>query len=396
MNTLTGLVARGHRDVALLCEAMAPGEGDFFAAPLRRAGVSARTVKRLDEMDPAMRALAELVASRYRHRLSTLPPWIAESICRYAAEFITQRPQVVHSWLDEMNVKAGIAALIAGVPKIVLSCRSVAPTHFGLYQPYMRNGYRTLLRQPNVTILNNSVAGSRDYARWLGISADRIKVLRNGVRTEDFVRASAREARAFRDQIQIWNGPVIGGLMRFNEEKGPFLWIQAAAIVARERPDASFLMVGDGALLAAAKDRAQAYGFLERMVFPGVVANPAAALSAMDVLLLTSRLEGLPNALVEAQMIGVPVVTTDGGGASEAILPEVTGFAVRPHDARFLAERILFILADETWRRRATQESPAFIAERFGYERMIDETLAVYEMPSAVEDFSPSLIRAAA
>src|SRR5207247_3851883 len=98
----------------------------------------------------------------------------------FLREIIERRPQIVHTWLDDINIKGGVAALLAGVPKIVVGTRSLAPNNFALFQPYMREGYRVLARSPNVCLLNNSEAGARDYERWIGIPKGSFKVVRNG------------------------------------------------------------------------------------------------------------------------------------------------------------------------------------------------------------------------
>ena len=58
-------------------------------------------------------------------------------------------------------------AVLCGVGKVVIGCRSVSPRHFSLYQTYMRPLYRLLAASPQVTLLANSAAGAADYAAWL-------------------------------------------------------------------------------------------------------------------------------------------------------------------------------------------------------------------------------------
>ena len=82
--------------------------------------------------------------------------------------------------------------------------------------------------------------------------------------------------------------------------------------------------------------------------------------------------------LIEAQAAGCPVVTTDVGGAREAVAEDVTGIVVRERSARALAGAVLTILADASWRERAQAHGPGFVDQNFGFERMIDETIDVY------------------
>jgi glycosyltransferase involved in cell wall biosynthesis len=98
----------------------------------------------------------------------------------------------------------------------------------------------------------------------------------------------------------------------------------------------------------------------------------------MDVVLLTSRHEGLPNVLLEAQSLGVPVVAPDVGGVGETILSGRTGWAVREADAASLAERLLFCLRERAWAEKARAAGPAFVRERFGIQPMLRRMLEIY------------------
>ncbi len=99
-------------------------------------------------------------------------------------------------------------------------------------------------------------------------------------------------------------------------------------------------------------------------------------LNAMDVFLHTAMWEGTPNVVLEAQQLCLPVVATDAGGSANAIADGVTGFCVPKNDEALLAERLCQVISGiSVWREKA-QAGPAFIRERFGLSRMVDETLA--------------------
>ena len=100
--------------------------------------------------------------------------------------------------------------------------------------------------------------------------------------------------------------------------------------------------------------------------------------SMMDVVMLTSRHEGLPNVLLEAQSLGIPVVAPDVGGMSEVVEQGVTGWTIRDADANSLAERVLHCLTDRGWREVAAERAPRFVRERFGIATMLRRNLEVY------------------
>jgi glycosyltransferase involved in cell wall biosynthesis len=378
--TLAGLAARGYRDVGLLCVHLSGEINSFFGHLLEGCPVSVAELRR-----DLLSADVERAGGRTGNRaglkrvVDRLPVELSE-IPLYAREIVARRPRLVHTWLDDVNVKAGLAAVMVGVPRVVLSTRSVAPDNFSLFQPYMREAYRALMAQPGVVALNNSKAGARDYEAWLGLPRGTVKVVRNGFDFSGLERqdhlASAREFRA-RFGIPA-AAPVVGSVLRFSEEKQPLLWIDVAERIGQGRKDAMFLMVGDGPLREEARRRAKAKGFGDRIVMPGYERSVEAAMAAMDVFLLTSRLEGLPNVLIEAQALGVPVVTTDAGGAAETLDNGRTGFAVSPPSAELLAQAILRVLGDEEWREAARVAAPQFVRERFSAALMVEQTLDAY------------------
>ena len=321
-NAVRGLTRRGTRDISVLCAHLAPGqpeEYDFFAPQLAAAGVVARQICRPSPLHASLPAGLLKAAAR-------LPTPLVCDAADLWRELVSLRPAVVHAWLDWSNIRAGIAAVLAGVPRIVLSGRNLNPSRFFFHEPVMRAAYRALLSQPGVVLLNNSLAGARDYADWLGVPAERIGVIYNGV---DLPTPDHEAALAERRRIGVPDEAVlIGSMFRFSPEKRPFLWLDTAAAILARRTDVVFALYGLGPMRAEIGARLAALGLEQRVILPGLSVDPLAALGAMDVFLLTSEAEGTPNTAIEAQWAGRPVVACTAGGVAEAFLPGGTGILV--------------------------------------------------------------------
>lgn len=290
----------------------------------------------------------------------------------------------MHAWQDSTNLTAVVAALLAGVPRIVLCTRSVRPDNpRRRLKRFMKEGYQAVLDHPAVVLTNNSRAGANDYADWLGFDPENIQVVYNGIDFDRLERsADAVETRQARRNLGIPpNAPVLGGVFRMSEEKRPLLWVDVAAAVARQNPAAHFIVCGDGPMRIDMAERAAALGIGDRFHLPGPQSNIASWYKAMDVVMLTSRHEGLPNVLLEAQCLGVPVVAPDVGGMSETVRQGVTGWTIRDAGAEDLAERVMFCLSDTAWISRARAEAPAFVKGRFSVATMLRENLRVYGVP---------------
>lgn len=378
VNTMIGLHERG-RDVQLVCEALnyVP-DSDFFKWRLDQRGLSADMIRK----DPAafQDKLDHDLIDAALSRAHALPSPFKDLIAPYILEMLARRPGIVHAWQDQTNILAGAAAIIAGVPKVILSTRNVSPRNFAYYQQHMPDSYRGLTHHPYVRIINNSKAGAADYCNWLGEGADKFDLVYNGLDFTDMKTPTQEESRAFRNRLGVaGTKKLLGSIFRLYEEKDPFLWLETAMLVGERLPDVDFVIFGAGPLRDQLLDKMDAAGMRGRLHLPGTEKNPALALSIMDAFLLTSKFEGLPNVIIEAQSQGVPVVTTRAGGSGEAILPEKTGWVVDERTSEKLAEMVCKILTDDIWRAEAAALAPEFAQSRFGFDRMIDETLAIYD-----------------
>jgi glycosyltransferase involved in cell wall biosynthesis len=379
MYTLLGLHERGAA-VQLLCDLLLsdhPARYDFFLPRIVGAGIPARAIRTrtadtLGDIDGLPPELVEAAA--------VLPPGLAADIANLYLEFRALKPAVVHAWLDWSNIRAGLAAALAGVPKIVLSGRNMNPSRFAFHQSYMRPAYQALCKLPNVVFLNNSQAGAEDYAAWLGLPAQRFQVIRNAIDFSMARRSTPAEREAFRSRYDIpIDAPLIGGAFRLFPEKQPLLWVDAAVHIARHCPSAQFVIFGEGNLRVEIEARAVQLGIADRFRLPGLIDDAASAISAMDLFLLTSYSEGLPNAVLEAQWLGIPVVATEAGGIREAIDSERTGWIVDRPAADAIAEIVIRILNRADLRAACATLGPAFVRRKFSMERMISATLNVYD-----------------
>ena len=153
-----------------------------------------------------------------------------------------------------------------------------------------------------------------------------IRVLRNGYMSGHVRIPSADDVARFRAQFGWLEGaPVVGTVMRFVEQKDPDLWLDTAAEIAKARPEVRFLIAGYGELQDRIVRRIASLGLVDRVAMPGASTDVGLIYATLDVILLTSVIEGVPNVLIEAQACGRPVVALDVGGVSEAISQDRTG-----------------------------------------------------------------------
>lgn len=386
VNTLIGLRDAGQcESVGLLAEYIDYAQHlDFFLPELETAGIEVSQVEHSVSLSDYGLFSAE---PQVAELLVDIPSGLIEEILNLVAEFRSRKPEVVHAWQDSSSIKAGIAAVIAGVPRIVLASRNVTPINFTYYQDWMRPAYRALAGLENVKFINNSEAGALDYTKWLELPRERFNVLRNGVDLTSLQRAGSEDVSRYRHTLGIpQSARVVGSVFRFWAEKRPMLWLEVASQIARQFSDVHFLIVGEGPLRPQMEKFIQRNGLIRRVHLPGARPDVVPALSAMDIFLLTSEFEGTPNVVLEAQWLGLPIVATDSGGTRESFADGETGLLATQADPAEIAKLVATLLYNESLVKAYAQKGREFVASKFGVTRMIQETLNIYGL-GAVSDY---------
>lgn len=182
-------------------------------------------------------------------------------------------------------------------------------------------------------------------ARSLGVPADRIHVVENGIDAKVFHPGDAAAARAALGLPA--SGRLLLGVGHFLPAKGYAEAIDALGRLAKDHPDLRLVLVGAGPEDAALREAAARHGVADRVIWPGIQPHDRVAdfMRAADLFVHPSHSEGRPNAVLEAQACGLAAVATDVGGTSEIVDDGVTGFLTAPRDAARLAARIADALA---------------------------------------------------
>ncbi|MED5350337.1 MAG: glycosyltransferase [Candidatus Thermoplasmatota archaeon] len=299
--------------------------------------------------------------------------------------FVKGNYDLIHAWQDLTNVITAMAALMAGVPRILLSARSLSPDSKTMLHMrasgFLKKSYIHLLTANRVVLCHNSEAGAESYRGWLGTDKYLFPVLHNGTAFEELSSTLDSEESQEMDSFNHWsqNKLIVGSVFRFVPEKRPLMWIDVANRLLQTRQDVGFLVVGDGPLFEEAKEKVEALGISQSFYFPGLTNAVGNWLEKMDLFLLTSSVEGLPNVVIEAQGFGVPVVSTNAGGAKEVIRPKETGFIVENDNVGDLANQLLWCLKEDEWRKNAGDMALGHSRTKFSVEEMYGRLLQLYD-----------------
>jgi glycosyltransferase involved in cell wall biosynthesis len=172
------------------------------------------------------------------------------------------------------------------------------------------------------------------------------------------------------------NQPRLAVIGRLSPEKGVDVLLKAVALRLRAGTPLSVIIAGDGPERGALERQAHTLGISENVHFLGMISDLALLYRNIDLVVIPSRSEGLPNVLLEALRFDVPVVATAVGAVPEVLRDQAAGEIVAPQDPDALAEGIDRAL--RTGRSSAAQAARAAATERFSLRRRVANHLNVY------------------
>ncbi|MDF3297628.1 glycosyltransferase [Streptomyces tropicalis] len=326
-----------------------PDEADYVdqRAPdvrICRVPTLGRAVRPTDDL----RALAELAAAMRRFR-----------------------PHIVHTHTAKAGALGRAAAVLARVPARVHT-----------FHGHLLHGYFTPAKTRLVVQAERGMATVTDRLVAVGQSV-RDDLLDAGIgRIRQYavvppgtsLAASPPRSEA-RERLGLpADCPVVAFVGRVTRIKRPDRFLSVAREVRRAVPDARFVVCGDGDLLG---DLRAATDLSESLHLLGWRPDVETVYAAADLVLLTSDNEGTPVSLIEAALAGVPTVATNVGSVAEVVQDGHTGL-LAPPDTPELVRQVVRLLRDDRLRHRMGQQARVRAAQRFGAERLVQDTHDLY------------------
>ncbi len=222
-----------------------------------------------------------------------------------------------------------------------------------------------------------------------GVPPERCTLLENGIDTDRFTRRrSPRDAKP-RFGVDP-DRPTIGAMGRLSPEKGFDLLIQAASRLLRRGHDFDLVIAGEGSARADLQRLIAELGCADRVRLVGFVADTLGFFETLDQFALSSLREGLPNVLLEAMAMEVPVVSTRIAGVPRLITHDENGLLVEPGSIDALEQAIEELLEDPTHRSRLARAGRQTILTRFRFQDRMARLAALYDQ--MLRDESPAPI----
>jgi glycosyltransferase involved in cell wall biosynthesis len=294
---------------------------------------------------------------------------------KFVAFLKEHRIEIVHSHDFYSNVFAMGGAAIARVGGRVASRRETTGTRTTAQKAVERCAFRLA----RVVVANAEAVKTQLIQE--GVASNKIDIVYNGIDSQRFT-VDVEIGQTLRDLglTQFAGRPLITMVANFEYEvKDHPMLLRTARRVVSQVPEALFIIAGEGILREQTQEVARQLGVADSCLFVGRCDNVPALLAASSVCVLTSKAEGFSNSILEYMAAGRPVVATNVGGASEAIVEGQTGYLVSAGDDEAMAARIVSLIQDPDGARRMGLNGRQLVENKFSCEARLDTTKALYD-----------------
>jgi glycosyltransferase involved in cell wall biosynthesis len=223
-----------------------------------------------------------------------------------------------------------------------------------------------------------------------GVKKDKLTYVKNAIDSQFFRRRGSCQSE-LREQLGVpTGGVVIGAVGRLNAEKDYPNFFQAAKLLLKERQDLHFVIAGKGPLEAKLQKQAEEMGLADRIRFLGHFHDVRQVYEMLDMYVLSSTREGLPNTVLEAMAMEVPIVATDVDGVGEAVRHDREALLVPARAPERLAEGIRAVLTNEPLGSRLRQAARARVTTEFSFARRMRRVEGIYRSVMGVSAARPA------
>jgi glycosyltransferase involved in cell wall biosynthesis len=293
--------------------------------------------------------------------------------------FRREKFDVVHTHTAKAGFIGRIAAKLAGTPLVLHT-----PHGHDFYGYFNALGSRLVIMMERfASLFSDGVIvftgiEKADMIKYRICEASKVRVIHSGIDFSVFERV---KVDAVNKRTELGLRPedlVVAMAGRLESIKGFEYFIDSAAIVSRQVPQARFLIVGDGSLRDELVGRAARLNIADKVLFSGWREDIPEILCVIDLLALASLNEAVGRVILEAGAAGIPAVATEVGGVPEIIKNNETGILVPPRDPASMARALIALLEDGAKRGEMGRAAKEWVRNNFSDRSMVAELDKIY------------------
>lgn len=262
------------------------------------------------------------------------------------------KPDIIHTHSSKAGILGRTVAFLMRIPVIV---HSVHGFSFSPYQSFLKRTFYVTAEKIVSKMTRHFVFVSNDdigIARQKKLVRENYSLIRSGFPFKKFQKTN-ENTTALREKYNIKETDFVCGIIApFKPQKGLFHLIEIAARVAASKKNVVFMITGDGDLREAIETELKEKGIFDNFRLPGFIFDIENAIDLFHLGVSTALWEGLPQSLIQLRLKKKAVVASDIPGNREVIRENKNGFLVDVENYETFAERILYLVENETERER--------------------------------------------
>lgn len=301
------------------------------------------------------------------------------------------QPDIIHTHASKAGALGRLAGIRRKVPIIVHTFHGhVFHSYFNKVKTQAYISIERRLATYSDAIIAISPLQKKELVEQFKIAPEsKTKVIPLGFDLSRFKEDQDRKRKCFRDQYRIGEEYIAVGIIgRLVQIKNHELFLQLAKnVLSQTKRKVKFFIIGDGDLMTDLKQRAKELNLISKdnfshddpLIFTSWIKNIDEAIAGLDIIVMTSKNEGTPVSLIEAQAGERAIISTEVGGIKDIILPDESGFMSPNGDLQGLSDQLYKLIEDDQLRKEMGKVGYSFVREKFTYQRLANDMDHLYK-----------------
>jgi len=282
-------------------------------------------------------------------------------------------PTILHTWMYHPNIIGRLLGRATHIPVIITSRRN---TIIGSAWREKINRWTSQFDDKVIAVCELARQSEIEHT---GVQTEKVLTIYNGINPDRFVLPSPEEWLQKRQQLGIPKDSFVSvSIGRLHTQKGFSFLIKAIHEASKTIPNIRQLIVGSGMLQAELIAEVQKHGLSKHVILTGERLDVSEILGVCDLYISASLWEGLPNTLLEAMAMELPIVATNVGGTPEVIVDNQTGLLIPPANPHAISEAIQYLFHNPDDRKIMGQAGRNRVFQHFTASKMVQQTINLY------------------
>lgn len=296
------------------------------------------------------------------------------TVWRLARLIVREKIDIIHTHNCSAHGWGALAAVASRRPLLVATEHSI---HFPGRGGRLYSLVRRSLRHKFSAVISCSEQVRQSQVGVWRLPLQKHVTIFNGIDIPRF-EAPSESASLVKEFGLDDDRPVIGAIGSLTPHKSHVSLIKAVAKLKHNGHDPQLLIIGEGPSREQLLSEISRLGLEEDVVLPGIRKDVPNILGLLDVFVLPSSREGFPITILEAMAAGLPIIVTNVGGTSEAVMDGINGIVVPPGSSNALAQALARVLGNREFADHLGKKARESVIEHFSVRNMVEETEALY------------------